>query len=69
MMLFCVNGCIEAYHTRKNCCDNLRHIFIIYILYETTIQSFHWSRTKNAEVISGQNADSLQLVLVKLKYH
>jgi predicted ATPase len=40
MLLFCVSGCIEADHTRKNCCDNLRHIFIFDILYDTIIQRF-----------------------------
>jgi hypothetical protein len=50
MLLFCVSGCIEAYHTRKNYCDNLRHIFIIYILYETTIQSFIETEQKIQEL-------------------
>jgi len=55
----CVNGCVEAYHTGKNCCDNVRHIFIIYSLYEPAVQSFIEMEQKSAEVISCQNADNL----------
>lgn len=67
-MLLCVSVGVLGLPYKEKCCDNVRHIFIIYTLYETAIQSSIETEQKSAEIISCQNADNLQLILVIFKY-